>query len=230
MADIILKDSSTGKIWVDGAGKVLKARKFSETVLQNGLGFWGIVDRQYLTLVDGLVSEAYDIRGTGEKMIQNTVAYRPAYTQGLGYINFPGSISMMSKTLSSSIYTSFLVAAFSTSGASNGGRMGIGQYNSTNRMGNVGGAVRCHIGNVEKPYYLNAVKKTASAVPPNMSIVVMHSFVDGAMLSGSVNVGKLYATTVDEYLFEWGWYTRLLTEIEVIYNVNALMKKYGLTI
>jgi hypothetical protein len=36
------------------------------------------------------------------------------------------------------------------------------------------------------------------------------------------------ATSAGE-IYEWGWYNRLLTESEVIYNQNALMKKYGIT-
>jgi hypothetical protein len=69
MADILLKNSE-GKIWANNAGKILLGKKFSEDVIQDGLTFWGRTNPLFLTLINGYVSEAYDVRGNGTKMIQ----------------------------------------------------------------------------------------------------------------------------------------------------------------
>lgn len=73
------------KVWKDSSDRIIKTRPFSEDVLQKGLVFWGNSKPENLTIVNGLVSEAYDIRDTGHnwslKMTQEVVTNRPIYTQ-----------------------------------------------------------------------------------------------------------------------------------------------------
>ncbi len=76
MGTKILRNTE-GKIWANENLIPIRNRPFEETILQNGLVFWGRADSNYLTVVDGLVSEVYDIRGTGIKMSQSTVTARP---------------------------------------------------------------------------------------------------------------------------------------------------------
>ena len=218
MADQILK-STSDKIWVNSAGKVMKAKKFNESVLQVGLSFWGAADPNYLTLVDGLVSEAYDIRGTGEKMIQNTVINRPAFTSNMigdgasasKYLNMSGQnirsmfIVMIPTNFFCGLGTSYSVPYIGR-GITKLGLLtsSISTYNS----------------------YVNNIKYTDGYTFSNNSIKYIISSLDSVNYS-IITLGDLAGGKGCKVL-EWGWYNRVLSELEVIYNINALNTKYSI--
>jgi hypothetical protein len=218
MASIIAKNSD-GKIWKNSDGKILKAKTFSQEVIQNGLSFWGAADPNYLTLVDGLVSEAYDIRGTGSKMIQATVANRPLYTLNRLYF----SSLNHSLSITSTVYSAFIVLAYSS------GFIGIGNGGSANTylgMGDFTGNSAVHrIGSNQQTLYRNLTK--GSNIASSINTYYALSTLQALGVNNPV-LGKQY-TPVFGYIKEWGWYNRVLNEAEVIYNQNALMTKYGIT-
>ncbi len=94
-------------IWRDATGKLLMSRPFEQTIIQEGLTFWGSADPSYLTIIDGKVSEAYDIRGTGQKMIQNTVLRRMTYTKR--YLKVTGQQFLATATNDSNFKSAFIV-------------------------------------------------------------------------------------------------------------------------
>ena len=220
MADLIIKDTN-GKIWKDSTGKILKARKFSETVIQNGLTFWGAADPNYLTLVNGLVSEAYDIRNNGLKMIQNTVSERPYYSSG--YLRTYGTGKLASNFTTNAL-SMFLVLKCS---ASYNGMTGLGSSISYN-LGTNGSIVQYAINNVSSPYYLNNTYYSA-ATSANTTIKVMHTIANSAIYSQTMTLGEISNNLNYVYMYEWGWYNRVLNATEIIYNINAMMTKHNLT-
>lgn len=218
MASIIAK-SSDGKIWKNSDGKILKAKTFSQEVIQNGLAFWGSADPNFLTIVDGLVSEAYDIRGTGVKMIQNTVIYRFGHS-----INKLTSNSANPKlSLSNQIVKSmFIVVKCSISSDSWGlghtYHRGIELYPSNIRYTNYSGT--------SGYYSINGVKKIAASSSTSINVIHSIDSYDGSL--NTMNLGSYGNAYMTAEIYEWGWYNRVLSEMEVIYNINALNKKYAI--
>lgn len=234
MADLILKNAD-GKIWKNSDGKVLKARKMSQTVIQNGLAFWGAADPNFLTLVDGLVSEAYDLRETNfgspvyGKLSQSTVAYRAEYSGNIlnsygGLLFANGSTKNLNKT-ATAVKSAFIVAK----SIAGNGYQGIGTaYNYTLNLTSANNTSYYLVNNGQSYYYQNLNKRNASF--NNTGFTVLHTF-DNFNTSGQVYIGNIVvgSLNLNIIIVEWGWYNRLLNETEVIYNQNALMKKYGIT-
>jgi len=207
----ILKDN-TNKIWVNTSNQIIKERPFSETVIQNGLVFWGQANPDYLTIVDGLVSEAYDVRGTGTKMIQNTVSWRPTF--GINCLQFRLNGQLYISGTSAS--TLFLVCQnaggssyYKGLGSSNGDMIGWINYNIIYKASGV-----------NSYYYLNTLR--TNSLQANSNKIILHSEQPIAMTT--VNLGKTVINQSTEYLdvYEWGWYNRVLSVQEIIYNINAL--------
>ncbi len=70
--------------------------------------------------------------------------------------------------------------------------------------------------NVQTPY-------TAST-----SLVIISSS-DFATFTAVVNVGQATAYTSDKTeIIEWGWYSRVLSDAELLYNVGILNTKYSI--
>jgi hypothetical protein len=235
MASIIAK-SSDGKIWKNTSGKIIKAKVFSEDVIQNGLVFWGRADANLLTLVDGLVSEAYDVRETNftsptyGKFIQNTVTYRGLYN-AFGYIDFSDattSYKALTKTNSINIKSLFVVFRVKTPG--NISRIGIGGGAVESRLGGYNSALLTYNINSTStsPFYINNEYKTASVSSTSYpNFVIMHSIADFNYSSNLV-VGNVYPYGNGGYLKEFGYYNRVLSTFEIIYNINALNAKYSI--
>jgi len=222
MADIFIKNVN-GQIWKNSDGVILKAKKFNEMPIQQGLSFWGAADPNYLTVIDGLVSEAYDIRGTGAKMIQNTVSARPVFNTN--YLSFVGTGLQLQISLSG-IRSIFLVFH---SYAQNNPRLGFGYSDSSFIGDRVTQGHGMFVNAVAKTFYRNNTKYT-SYVSPTNSFVIAHSFTNDLNVSAGFFLGASYPAAQISPCFvkEWGAYNRVLSEMEVIYNVNALNAKYSI--
>lgn len=236
MASIIAKNSD-GKIWKNSDGKILKAKTFSEDVIQNGLAFWGVANPSYLTTIDGLISEAYDIRETNfvtpiyGKMIQNTVSSRPTLYNSSIRFNRVNTFQFLQKS-NVSAKSIFLVQKI-ISAAPNQGWGGIG-LNFSTFLGDkyLGHAFYINSNNLNA--YRNNVRYTplSNLSANDNTLYILSTLSDFNLNDVTLQVGNIHAINYS-YLpiwevLEWGWYNRLLSEMEVIYNQNALMKKYGL--
>ena len=217
MADKILKNA-TGEIWKNTDGKIIKNRVFSESVLTDGLQFWGVADSNYLTLVSGLVSEAYDIRGAGQKMIQNTVGYRPTLINNLIYFN--NYYSVLSKTGGSMLSAFMVFKAAEWSGITSTGGYNTKFLGSTaSNKGMFGGGTHS--------CYVNSTKYVNVPGPAlNSTLTIIHSLTN--MSVGSTHTLGCLSASVGMAVKEWGWYNRLLSDREIIYNINALNAKYAI--
>ena len=110
----ILVDPSN-KVWKRDVGggdiRIVKDRPFNQDIIQTGLSFWGRSDESLLTLVGGLVSEAYDVRdgyGGARKMVQGTAIRRYTYTSNSLYR--PSSTDVFGLTKSNTTcYSGFIV-------------------------------------------------------------------------------------------------------------------------
>jgi len=226
MADSILKDG-TGKIWVNGAGKVLKAKKFSEIPIQDGLAFWGQADPVLLTQIDGLVSEAYDVRdgyGGARKMVQNTVAKRLTYNAGYIYGTL---IDQYLGKVSENMRSAFIIMK-SPSNTSSITGIGVnsayfeclGLYNQNSVFQAL---------SVDKTYYKNNIKYTTSNGISNNQLYILSTVTDFNKINLEVRVGATNTAHYPyRYIYEWGWYNRPLSETEIIYNINCLNQKYAI--
>ena len=217
MADQILK-STSDKIWVNSAGKVMKAKKFNESVLQVGLSFWGAADPAYLTIIDGLVSEAYDIRGTGQKMVQNTVTRRPKLILNeLLFSRSNDSLYMNSQSARSVFIIMKIPVGGQTVHGIRGSSMDLGTTTSQYGYG--------QYPTYTYNYYFNNIEKTVLTSNP-FTYVILHSKYDFNTINSLITIGDFYGYQLNCYIKEWGWYNRILTDIEINYNINALNAKY----
>jgi len=224
MAEKIIQNDA-GKIWINADNKIIKTRPFSETVIQDGLAFWGAGDPNYLTIINGFVSEAYDIRGTGEKMIQNTVINRLTHTNN--YLTQSDIVN--SKSLSKSVTNVKSLFVVMKLSINNNRTWGLG-INDSNMLGyylvsNIG----LYISPSIKSYYFNDIKKSISSY--TTSNIILHSF-DNINLNGNIYLGVINQSfpynDLNPRIYEWGWYNRVLKEQEVLRNVNALNTKYSI--
>ena len=211
MAEKILKNVSN-QIWETTSNQIIKSRPFSETPILNGLQFWGQANPDYLTIIDGKVSEAYDVRGTGAKMIQNTVAYRPIYTNNsLYFVN--GSLNLYAAGVKS-----MFIVMKNVSDNFNG--LGI-SYEDINLGYNYFGKQYALYNNTTKlNLYVNNTAYIANGKSPDGLFNILHSVSD-CNSTGTFNLG---AQNISGwcYVKEWGWYNRVLNTGEIIYNINAL--------
>jgi hypothetical protein len=224
MADVILKNNA-GKIWVNGAGKVLKAKQFSEIPIQDGLAFWGQADPALLTIVDGLVSEAYDVRdgyGGARKMIQNTVSLRPSLITD--YLLFNGKNIVINSQNLKSMFVVISARTYLSGLLINGTYKGIGVVNTNNYIKS-GGSVFPGSNIPGEYFYANNTKTQLQETVGEWFIC--HSLTD----LNVINLPIYLTSQTDTYnaMFkEWGWYNRVLSETEVIYNINCLNQKYSI--
>lgn len=223
----ILKDGS-GNILKDSLGNIVKERPLNQSVIQDGLQFWGQADVNYLTIVDGLVSEAYDIRGTGVKFSQSTITKRP-------YLS-ANKLVMNGTTLNSSLfgYSHLFIVLQNTGGSNN--YKGIGVYNNPfNTLGFFSNAYTGHMlsndGGIDRIFYINNTKYTTRQ-GINTNKIILHTVTP---ITNNPIVGLRIGNIIDnapnnEYLevYEWGAYNRLLSEAEIFYNINALNAKYSI--
>lgn len=224
----ILKDQNN-RIWKDTSGRILKSAPFNQQVLQSGLSFWGVSDPNFMTLVSDKISELYDFRDTGKtgvtygKMVQDTDANRPVFN-GIE-INFQND--WITHNFTTSAYTFFIVSK-------NGGRSGIGVASSgsenyflgTNDSGNIS-LNKDSISYSNKYFYKNTTK---SITPVSGSGVynIAHSL-DLFLQIGNISVGLMRTISGTNYdVKEFGWYNRVLSESEIVYNINALNAKYNI--
>jgi hypothetical protein len=223
MDKLLINDS--GQLWRSGEGKLIRGRVFSQDVLQDGLVFWGAADPNYLTLVsDGVnqrVSEAYDIRGNGLNMIQNTLVDRPLHLAN--YIQFANKefLSMAAQSAKSM----FIVMKLNATTLQ---WKGIGL--STTILGaHAGGNFNNLVSTTPRLHYINLISKTGST-PYNINRNIFHTLFDTSIVNQIMRVGSVNTETyIATYnIYEWGWYNRVLTEHEVIYNINALNAKYSI--
>jgi hypothetical protein len=226
MADTFIKQA-TGEFMKDSNGIYLKSRPFNQQVIQDGLSFWGSADPNYLTLIDGLVSEAYDIRGTGQKMIQNTVANRPILLNNSLLFD---STDILSKA-NESAKTMFVVINAKYSGTLGVGGIGTSQADGLKELGSLWS--NQGYTQTSSPIYMFYNSDKRSTAFPAASIsnvnVILHSFYDFNIINKTMLVGgALYSSSGSVKIIEWGWYNRVLTEPEVIYNINALNAKYSI--
>jgi len=225
MEKIIKNDA--GKISLNQDNKILKTRPFTETVLQDGLSFLGsAADPAYLTLVNGLVSEAYDIRGNGNKMIQNTILNRP---QLIG--NYLNCVDIKKLTMSNaSAKSMFIVISGISTNNSDLYGIGYGEGGSASnwitlgKQYNITQYSHCNAGINQKIFYANLSKGLTSPV----GYKILHTLNDPLIVNTIISVGSLYSATSNCKIYEWGWYNRILNETEVLYNINALNTKYSI--
>jgi len=239
MADLILKNNA-GKIWVNGDGKVLKAKQFSEIPIQDGLAFWGKADPALLTTVDGLISEAYDVRdgyGGARKMIQNTAINRPEYINNsirstvINTTTGHQSLSMASqnirnmficlKVISATVYINGISVAYNAGliapglGQSGGNKFGFPLNNGIEWQDS-------YINNnkLDNTYYTGVLN----------TIYIQSTLTDVKYINSPIYIGAGRTSTTPSIveIYEWGWYNRVLSETEVIYNINCLNQKYSI--
>ncbi len=225
----IIIDNVSGKVLKDSQGRILKDRPFNETPIQDGLVFWGQAAPEYLTIVDGLVSEAYDVRGNGLKMVQNTVVKRPSYN---GSLKFVGKQFLTSLNNEPNTKTFFIIIKNVSSSPNS--YAGIGNMNtysgSYQRILGKLGHEWVHLlveGNYASFYKNNAIVNRVLAV--NNQKNILHSIVNVNFLNIPILLGSisdLHSFNTDFEISEWGWYNRVLLEQEIIYNINALNAKY----
>jgi hypothetical protein len=216
MADIFIKNP-TGEIWKNSDGAILKAKKLNEMPIQQGLEFWSAADPAYLTIIDGLVSEAYDLRGTGQKMIQPNIVNRFTFINGIIYASYSEINKYLYKT-NVNIKTGFIVMKAPNITQ----QTGLWVSNSLALWTN--SADQYTIG----LFFRNNIKYNITASVPNIvtNRKIMHTLTDFNQTNITLRVHDLgYGPTE---LLEWGWYDRVLTEMEVIYNINALNAKYSI--
>lgn len=220
MADTFIKQAS-GEYIKDSNGIYLKSRPFNQQVIQSGLSFWGSSDPSFLTIVDGKISEAYDIRNTGIKMTQPTVLSRPELSGW--YINFK---NLQTLTIASqSVKTVFIVMKVNAQIATSGGGLISGVGNTvfgallTNTFRNL-------VSNVQRPFYANISKINSTFTFVAGTTYSYTSLYEITTTSASMSIGVFNNATWDISVLEWGWYNRVLTEQEVVYNQNALNAKY----
>jgi Ca2+-binding RTX toxin-like protein len=219
----ILIDSQ-GKIWRNASGQILRNRPFNEMPLQDGLVFWGAADPDYLTLVDGRVSEAYDIRGTGVKMIQNTVASRLSYNN-LGFIFATGDSQSFGATISTR--SAFIVIARTNGLGGTSNVMGITNNGSLFSSGL--GTASANVFIVGGTSYSLLANETFAMSPIasnlNQVYVLVGDFPTTAtgLLMHTAHTGGARAN-----IYEWGAYDRVLSLGEKIYISNAINARYNL--
>jgi hypothetical protein len=82
---------------------------------------------------------------------------------------------------------------------------------------------------VEKTFYKNLTKYVGVQAAVAVNEVFALSTVTDYNFTGSLQIGTTNTTQPgNDYILEWGWYNRVLTEMEIIYNQNALMKRYNI--
>ncbi len=221
MADIFIKNTN-GEIWKNTDGAILKAKKFNEIPIQQGLSFWGAADPNYLTLVDGLVSEAYDIRGTGAKMIQNTVANRLIYEGNyIRLINSSDHLAKISENASSMFIVCYIPLDNTTNNPTGIGKQsgfGLGVHTK----------MTYYVNSTSSIAYVNDIKYNPLVNISGIGSKIMHTITNPAIVNSTIKIGDYETTGQANFrIYEWGWYDRVLTEMEVIYNINALNMKWG---
>jgi hypothetical protein len=209
--DVALK-TSAGEIIKTSGGKVIKVRKFSETVIQDGLQFWGVAQPDKVTLVDGLVSELYDVRDNNLKVIQPTVSSRP------GFYNNKLIFSGIKQLYATNQNVSSMFMVFS------GGSLFYIYAYSTYKFGKLN-YMNYYVNNVAKDFYADLTKTTSIL---NNTLKSFHTLYDFNVINATLTIGG-YGSTTNVKLHEFGWYDRVLNETEVLYNQNALMTKYNLS-
>jgi len=211
----ILKDD-IGRIWLSPDGKVIKERPFQYQVIQEGLIFWGQSEQNYLTIVDGLVSEAYDIRGNGLKMVQATVSNRPTFFgNSIGIASFSGIYRSIRSNFTSNVKSLFFITKRTLNPNDCCiGTTGDDGLRSSNYMNTYTGT-----------FYRNLSKFSANNPATINTFYIVHSVSDFNKIAQNIS---LYNTNGAGEVVEWGWYNRVLNEAEVIYNINALNAKHGI--
>jgi hypothetical protein len=226
----VLKDSSD-KIWLNSDGKVLKDFPIYPSPTQRGLQFWGRADASLLTIDDGLVSEAYDVRdgyGGTRKMVQATVGNRPSFVtkitiSGDKFLSANSSTDSKSGfivlSIGSTTFTENLSGLIRRGAAAGSDGVGLGIRNSVFKFPKY---------DINNEYYRNNAKQTSTS-----SIItqptILHSLGTWINISGVVSIGSGrigYNAYLD--ILEWGWYNRVLSEKEVQYNVATLNTRYNI--
>ncbi len=222
----IIIDNVSGKVLKDSQGRILKDRPFNETPIQDGLVFWGQAAPEYLTIVDGLISEAYDVRGNGLKMVQNTVAERLYFANNEIYGgSVLKSLSIANQTVKSIFMVAKLEVGFGaqnlvlSAGEVNRNGLGYGMFTSG------WGTFDSINYNILKPFYANNTKYT-EGIARNTTYRIYHSLYDFTFNNLNMILKMQAQLPIIPLIKEWGWYNRLLSEQEVIYNINALNAKH----
>jgi hypothetical protein len=223
----ILKDSNNN-IWKNTDGKILVDTPIYPAPIQRGLSFWGRAEASLLNLSSGLVTEAYDVRdgyGGIRKMVQGVIANKPTFTSG--YIRCDTS-KLISSTSVQSPKSMFIVLNQTSSTANSVAGIGYvsgSQVSGWRYLGKGYNANYVHsIGQTGNPYslfYGNITKATSITV----GYKILHTLVDCNISSLTISIGQLYSTGQCD-ISEWGWYNRVLTEQEVLYNIAALNERY----
>lgn len=215
----ILKDQSN-RLWKDNTGKILRTQDFNTQVLQSGLSFWGIADANYMTLVGGKISELYDFRdpsktgATYGKMVQYTDINRPIFQNNGIYVSSTNGLKLTSPSTTT---RSLFIVSKRLTGSPNDCCLGTAGDNGIRNSG----LFSSGLGTM----YTNTTKHSTSFSSIVEILYVAGSVSDFNAVSATLSI---YNTNGSGYVYEFGWYNRLLSEQEVLYNQQALMQKYNI--
>ena len=227
--------NGTGNPYRDVNGKIYMDVPLEGNPLQNGLVFWSNSQPEQLDIINSgginYISNAYDIRDVDHnfalRMTQGTAANRAALTTN-GEIDFTGLKTLLTTT-TSSVRSLFVVVARVGSVF----RCGLGS-SSINAIINPnvvsGGSNQFGYSTTyttgSSLHYINTTKKTSGTVVNINDYKILHSLEE---YGGTINLtfGTLGGAS-DFKVLEWGWYDRVLTEKEALFNVNALNQRYNI--
>jgi len=230
----ILKDSN-GNILKDSLGNIVKERPYSQSLLQNGLHAQFDAAIDYLTLVGSDVQEWIASNNAAIKFVQNTIAQRPVWNGS--ELDFSTKATYNQMTLNNTINTKavFMVIKNKTnpsnlnspitmfgSNENNGFVANNGNWGTTGAYINVisyGGGITYHA------FKQNLTAKTNIA---NISAYSIISFY-GTPLTNWNLLGSLYAPYGSNNIIKHlSIYNRILSESEMVYNINALNAIYSI--
>lgn len=200
-----------------------KDQAYSDLPWPDGLLFLGAADSNYLTQVDGLISESYDIRGTGTKMNQNTVSYRPYLDTSLGYptIRFDGDYKRL-EIAGQSVRSAFIVLKLVALS-----RIVLGYPSGNAYIGaNVNSGYTYSMGS----YYKNLTLSSGNS-SYGTTTCILHTVTDFAISNKTISLGHTTSqNNINQHVLEWGFYSKLLNTQQTVYNLKYAIQKYNLTV
>lgn len=215
--------SPENKFWTYD-NKIVTDVPFNTIPLQEDLTFWSSSEEQNLEIIDGLVRTAYDIRDTNKDfplfMQQTLEVNRPSFLNNEIYFN--KSASKLLSSISQSPKSAFIVMRLDIL---TGNRLAIGREGG--ELGSLLTSLTLRVGAVDnKTYLFNNNKYVAPISTSNaLNTCIMHSLTPMSF-NAIMEIGIIFPTGAFGKVLEWGWYNRVLTEKEALYNVNAMNSKY----
>lgn len=219
------KDSNN-QLCKDSSGKLNVNIPVEHQPLQNGLLFWAVDRPENMTIVNGQISELYDIRKNGLKLTQSNVSLRPYFYNDSIYNGFNFYLSLSGLAWKSGFIVLSMISTSANDGVSSGistassSYTGVGFF-ASNKLGAAKGSAGAVVG---LSSVVNGVVKNytyGTSVIGNWYVI--------NSINDSLGASDLYLKGRDAYYVkEFGVYNRILTEKEGLYNDSVMKLKYSI--